>query len=137
MVRSEVIRRRLKQLDKYLQILQSMQSYSWKEFRGDTEHYGATERFLHLATKAINDMVSHVVAEEQWGTVDQYSDLSRLFASEGYIDDAQRDQWIRMIGFRNVLVHDYRDVDRKIVYDVLQENLDDLDQLKRLFARFL
>jgi uncharacterized protein YutE (UPF0331/DUF86 family) len=112
MVRPEVIRRRLKQLDKYLQILQSMQSYSWKEFRGDTEHYGATERFLHLATKAINDMVSHVVAEEQWGTVDQYSDLSRLFASEGYIDDAQRDQWIRMIGFRNVLVHDY--VDREI-----------------------
>jgi uncharacterized protein YutE (UPF0331/DUF86 family) len=128
---------RLKQLDKYLQILQSMQSYSGKEFRGEPEHYGATERFLHLATKAINDMVSHVIAEEQWGSVDQYSDLSRLFGSEGYIDDAQRDQWIRMIGFRNVLVHDYLDVDREIVYTVPQEDLDDLDQLKRLFAKFL
>ncbi len=114
-----------------------MQSYSWKEFRGDTEHYGATERSLHLATKAINDMVSHVIAEEQWRSVDQYSDLSRLFGSEGYIDDAQRDQWIRMIGFRNVLVHDYLDVDREIVYTVPQEDLDDLDQLKRLFAKFL
>lgn len=137
MVRPEVIRRRLRQMDEYLQILRSMQSYSWEEFRDDPEHYGATERFLHLAIEAINDMASHVVAEEQWGTVDQYSDLPRLFANEGWIDDSQRSQWTRMIGFRNVLVHDYLDVDRKIVYDVLQENLDDLDQLKRLFARFL
>jgi uncharacterized protein YutE (UPF0331/DUF86 family) len=42
-----------------------------------------------------------------------------------------------MIGFRNVLVHDYLDVDREIVYTVPQEDLDDLDQLKRLFAKFL
>jgi len=137
MVRPEVIRRRLRQMDEYLQILRSMQSYSWEEFRDDPEHYGATERFLHLATESINDMASHVAAEEQWGTVDQYSDLPRLFASEGYIDDAQRDQWIRMIGFRNVLVHDYLDIDREIVYTVLQEDLSDLNQLKRLFAQFL
>jgi uncharacterized protein YutE (UPF0331/DUF86 family) len=137
MVRPEVIRKRLQQLDEYLQILRSMQSYSWPEFRDDPEHYGATERFLHLAIESINDMASHVVAEEQWGTVDQYSDLPRLFANEGWIDDGQRDQWVRMIGFRNVLVHDYLDVDREIVYSVLQEDLDDLDQLKRLFAKFL
>jgi len=137
MVRPAVIHKRLKQLDKYLQILQSMQSYSWPAFRDDPEHYGATERFLHLAIEAINDMASHVIAEKQWGMVDQYSDLPRLFASEGYIDDAQRDQWIRMIGFRNVPVHDYLDIDREIVYTVLQEDLSDLNQLKRLFAQFL
>jgi len=137
MVRPEVIRRRLRQMDEYLQILRSMQSYSWEAFRDDPEHYGATERFLHLAIEAINDMASHVIAEKQWGMVDQYSDLPRLFASEGYIDDAQRDQWIRMIGFRNVLVHDYLDIDREIVYTVLQEDLSDLNQLKRLFAQFL
>jgi len=42
-----------------------------------------------------------------------------------------------MIGFRNVLVHDYLDIDREIVYTVLQEDLSDLNQLKRLFAQFL
>lgn len=42
-----------------------------------------------------------------------------------------------MIGFRNVLGHDYLDIDRNIVYDVLQHNLEDLEALKRAFARFL
>ena len=42
-----------------------------------------------------------------------------------------------MIGFRNTLVHEYIDIDRKIVYDVLQNNIRDLEDLKRAFAQFL
>jgi len=42
-----------------------------------------------------------------------------------------------MIGFRNILIHEYLEIDREIVYRVLQENLDDLDELKRIFVRFL
>jgi uncharacterized protein YutE (UPF0331/DUF86 family) len=42
-----------------------------------------------------------------------------------------------MIGFRNTLVHEYIDIDRKIVYDVPQNNIKDLEELKRAFAQFL
>jgi uncharacterized protein YutE (UPF0331/DUF86 family) len=46
-------------------------------------------------------------------------------------------KWIRMIGFRNALVHGYMDVDRTIVYEVLQNGLGDIEELKRVFARYL
>ncbi|MBM3180602.1 MAG: DUF86 domain-containing protein [Chloroflexi bacterium] len=36
-----------------------------------------------------------------------------------------------------MLVHDYLEVDHKIVYDVLQNKLTDLEELKRAFASFL
>lgn len=42
-----------------------------------------------------------------------------------------------MIGFRNVLVHGYVDIDRAVVYDVLQHRLGDLEALRRVFAQFL
>ena len=42
-----------------------------------------------------------------------------------------------MIGFRNVLVHEYLDIDRGIVYDVLQNRLGDIEGLRRVFAQFL
>jgi predicted regulator of amino acid metabolism with ACT domain len=32
---------------------------------------------------------------------------------------------------------EYIDIDRKIVYDVLQNNIEDLEELKRIFAQFL
>lgn len=42
-----------------------------------------------------------------------------------------------MIGLRNILVHDYLEVDRQIVYDVIQHELDDLRALQRVFVRVL
>lgn len=42
-----------------------------------------------------------------------------------------------MIGFRNILVHNYLDVDRDIVFDILQNDLDDLRALRDVFAHFL
>jgi uncharacterized protein YutE (UPF0331/DUF86 family) len=38
---------------------------------------------------------------------------------------------------RNTLVHGYMDVDRTIVYEVLQNGLGDIAELKRVFARHL
>ena len=38
---------------------------------------------------------------------------------------------------RNTLVHDYTEIDRGIVFEVLHNRLSDLEELKRLFASFL
>ena len=42
-----------------------------------------------------------------------------------------------MIGFRNILVHEYLDVDRGVVYEVLQHQLGDLRALKQALSQFL
>ena len=40
-------------------------------------------------------------------------------------------------GFRNVLVHEYEQVDKGIVYDYLQNNIDQFREYKRQVLRFL
>jgi uncharacterized protein YutE (UPF0331/DUF86 family) len=137
MIRVEVIRKRLNKLDEYLSILRGIQRYNWKEFLSDPEHYGSAERFLQLAIEAVNDIGSHVIAALSLGTVNWYSDIPTILEEKGYIGPELREKWIRMIGFRNALVHDYLEIDRRIVYEVLQSGLDDLEGLREVFARFL
>ncbi len=137
MVRSEVIRKRLGKLDEYLTVLHHLQRYSLPEFVEDPEHYGSAERFLQLAIEAITDMGNHVVAELGLGVVNWYSDIPTILADNGYVDVQLKEKWLRMIGFRNVLVHDYADIDRTIVHEVLQHHLEDLESLRRVFAQFL
>jgi len=136
-VKSEVIRRRLNKLDEYLHILQKMKSYSFEEFRSEPEIYGSCERFLQLAIEATLDVGNHLIADLNLGAVNWYRDIPILMESNGYINTQLKERWIRMIGFRNTLVHDYLEIDRKIVYEVLQNNLDDIVTLKKIFARFL
>ena len=137
MVRVEVIRKRLSKLDEYLAILAGLRGYTFEEFVADPEHYGSAERFLQLAIEALTDLGNHVIADLQLGTVDWYSDIPRLLNEAGYIDLETRENWIRMIGFRNVLVHDYLEVDRKLVYEVMQERLGDFEVLRGVFAALL
>jgi uncharacterized protein YutE (UPF0331/DUF86 family) len=137
MVRSEVIRKRINKLDEYLEVLKNLQRYSYDEFISDPERYGSAERFLHLAIEAITDMGNHIIADDALGIVNWYSDIPDIFAGKGYIDDDLKEKWIQMIGFRNVLVHEYIEIDRKLVYDVLKNKSADLKQLKEVFIRFL
>lgn len=137
MVRPEIIRKRLNKLDENLVILKNSQGYSFEEFISNPEHYGSVERFLHLAIESVTDIGNHLVAELNLGTVEWYSDIPKLLADKEYLSQELADKWIRMIGFRNTLVHEYVDIDRAIVYDVLQNNLSDLEQLKKVFAQFL
>jgi len=137
MVRPEVIRRRLKRFGEYLAILERFQRYDLEAFLSDPERYGSAGRFLQLAIEASLDMGSHVIADENLGAVEQSRDIPRRFREHGRISEDLEQRWIRMIGFRNILVHEYADVDRNIVHDVVQNRLADLNELEQVFAGFL
>jgi len=136
-LKPEVIRRRLQKLDEYLAILKKLRSYPLEEFLADPERYGSAERFLQLAIEALMDMGSHVIAELELGTIEAYSDIPKILAQKGYISPELADRWVRMIGMRNILVHEYLDIDRELVYRALNDHLKDLNALKQSFARFL
>ncbi len=132
MVRVEVIRKRLNKLDEYLSILKNMKKWNYKEFISDPEKYGSVERFLQLSIEAINDVGNHIIADLELGIIDWYSDIPKLLNQKGYINDELKNVWIRMIGFRNTL-----EIDRKIVFDTLQNNLNDFKQIEKALACFL
>lgn len=137
MVRTEVIRKRLNKLDEYLVILNGLRRYSFAEFAENPEHYGSAERFLQLAIESITDLGNHVIADLALGAVNWHSDIPKLLAQAGYLNTELQATWMRMIGFRNILVHDYLDIDQHIVYEVLQNHLQDLEAIRAIFIQFL
>ena len=98
---------------------------------------GLAERYLQLAIEVTIDLGNHIIAELNLGYPEVSHDIPEIFATKGYIDANLRETWKKMIGFRNLLVHDYADIDRAIVYDVLQNRLSDLERLREVFAQFL
>ena len=101
------------------------------EFVADPERYGSAERFLQLAIEALLDMGNYVIADLDLGTVRWYRDIPTILAERGRLSPELRDRWIRMIGFQNILVHEY------IVYEVPQHGLGDRERLRDFFASFL
>jgi uncharacterized protein YutE (UPF0331/DUF86 family) len=132
-----VVRRRLERLGEHLTVLERYRHYALDEFLAEPERYGSAERFLQLAIEATLDMGSHIIADEAMGSVEQSRDIPRRFREHGRITEDLERRWIRMIGFRNILVHEYLEVDRAVVHDVVCNRLRDLAEIRRLFAEFL
>lgn len=137
MVKRQIIHKRLQKLDEYLAILRQAQMYSYEEFIASPERYGSVERFLQLALEVLIDLGNHVIADDALGEVGYQRDIPALLAEHGYISPELREKWFQMIGFRNILVHDYAEIDHQIVFNVLQNQLPDFLALRRVFAQFL
>lgn len=137
MVDSNVLKARLSKLDEYVGILEGLQHYSLAEFLDNPERYGSTERFLQLSIECVNDVGNHVVADEALGAVEWKKDIPARLLDHGYIEQNLHDEWVKMIGFRNALVHDYADVDREIVFRVLQTKLPVFDAIRKSMCEWL
>lgn len=64
-------------------------------------------------------VANHVCASEGWGVVDTNADTVRLLGSHGVVETSVADAAAAAVGFRNVLVHQYIDVDDQRVIAML------------------
>ena len=137
MIKPEALLPRFQKLDEYLSILRRAQRYTREEFLNEPEHYGSAERFLQLAIEALNDIGNHIIADEGYGTVEWYSDIPKRLADHSVINRELEENCVRIIGFRNVLVHEYVELDRELVYEFLEGHLEELDAIKGALTQVL
>ncbi len=71
------------------------------------------------------DLAHHIAASEAWRAPDTNADAVRLLGAHGVVQPDIAASVARAVGFRNVLVHQYAEVDDSIVIEALTQ-LDDL-----------
>ena len=67
------------------------------------------------AIEACVDIAQHVCAAEGWGPPRDNGDAVALLGRHGVLDPDLADRMRRAVGFRNVLVHEYVEVDDSVV----------------------
>ena len=108
------------------------------DFATDFTHQDAAVLNVLRACELAIDMAHMVVAHERWGLPESAREAVALLHTHGAIDAALADALRRMVGFRNVAVHDYEALDMGIVAAVIDRELDVLSQLAgRLVQRHL
>jgi len=84
------------------------------------------EHTLQLAIQAALDVASHIVSDDRLGEPKTNRQLFELLWRHGWIDEELNEVLRQVVGFRNILVHGYSDVDLEIVRKIVETDLDDL-----------
>ncbi|MFQ5512484.1 MAG: DUF86 domain-containing protein [Candidatus Krumholzibacteriia bacterium] len=90
---------------------------------------------LQRACESAIDLAMHVVASERLGVPQESREAFSLLEKAGRIDLATADAMRRMVGFRNIAVHEYQALSRPILISILENNLEDFGTLVKALLR--
>ncbi|MFO8034355.1 MAG: DUF86 domain-containing protein [Candidatus Bipolaricaulota bacterium] len=137
MIKRDIVAKRLEVMAARVAHLRSLQARSAEEFRQESEVRYAAERLLQTAIQSMLDVGAHVLAalgDTEW---DEYRQIPTRLSAHGIIDDSTVSTLQEMSAMRNILVHQYVEVDPLKVHDVLQTRLDDFDRFAEAVVRFM
>ncbi len=124
MVEKKVVISKLKELNNYLKQLRKHEGTSKKEFEDDLDKLWSVERGLQLCIQIVLDIGTYILSEEGV-VIDNYSDIFKELVKLDVIPEDFAKDIRGMAGFRNILVHEYADVDIDIIVKTLNNSLND------------
>ena len=120
MLRPEFVRRKLQLIAEDLERLARFRDETLASLTSDDIKLAAVERMLERIVMRAIDVNEHFLSELGSGTGKStrltYRDTFLMLAELGAYPSDFAEEIARSAGLRNILVHDYNDVDRAIVY---------------------
>lgn len=95
-------------------------------FERDVTRQDAAVLNVQRACEAALDMGHYLIRRERLGLPQGARDVFTLLARGGWVEQDVEDSLRRMVGFRNIAVHEYQKLLLPIVVAVITEDLDDL-----------
>ncbi|MDI6891768.1 MAG: DUF86 domain-containing protein [Actinomycetota bacterium] len=115
--------------------LKPVSAVSLKEFLEDTVSQDITERNLQIAIQVCLDIGTHIISSLGLERPKDYKDVFSILGKEGIIPSQFASKIAPMAGFRNILVHDYIEIDLNKVYSHLQK-LEDFNRFAQYISEF-
>jgi len=74
---------------------------------------------------------SHIIADDNLGVANSIKEVFDILEKENIINSSLSTNLTNMAGFRNILIHEYEELDMNIVKNILENNLSDFDEFCR------
>lgn len=111
------------------------QQCSQEQFISDKEKFAIAEHYLRRALEAVFDIGGHIISRFPYSPGKRPKSIKEIaieLGKRGVVDSKfAEDKLIEMAGYRNRLVHFYEEITSKELYQIITEDLDDLETFAR------
>jgi len=109
-----------------------------EDFLRDYKNPASAETFLRHSLEAIFDIGRHILAKT--GNVRltyEYKDIARGMGENGIISKPLMHKMMEMAGYRNRIVHFYHEITDEELYEIIQDDLVDIERFLKEIGRFI
>jgi uncharacterized protein YutE (UPF0331/DUF86 family) len=133
----DVVERRLAKILEEVEFLRSIRKQQLKEFLDDGKSLRSTAKAIETIVQSIIDISSHIVAQNHWGVTDTYRNTIAVLATHKVISSELSSNLQQVVAMRNILVHQYLDVDFHIVWNSIDSLIVDASDFIKTIQRYL
>ena len=136
MVDRDVVTAKLSVIDRCLARIAEVQGPRRRELEPlDVEDITALN--LQRAVQAAIDLAAHVLVSEGHGVPSETAEVFALLEVQGIVEPELAERLRRMVGFRNIAIHEYQKLNPAIVQAIVERHLGDLRALgSQVIQRF-
>jgi uncharacterized protein YutE (UPF0331/DUF86 family) len=137
MVDKELIYKHIENMEAALSNLRKHGKVTPRDLQRDMDLLWIVERGLESIIQNLLDISAHLLSSRFKNQWEDYSELIERMGIHGILPEDFASQIKGMAGFRNVLVHDYMEVDLSIVSDVINNRLEDFEGFIKYVVDYL
>ena len=90
---------------------------------------------LQIAIQNCIDLASHIISDEGLGVAGSTSEIFYILQDNHYIDSQVTEKIISAVGFRNLIAHEYGNLDLKKVYEILHKDINDIESFMKTILK--
>lgn len=82
---------------------------------------------LERVIQSCVDIANHIISKQKLGTPSSMKESFKIIAKHEIIDSELSLKLMKMVGFRNIAVHSYDELDQEILLLILEKHLNDFE----------
>ncbi|MCK4985604.1 MAG: DUF86 domain-containing protein [Desulfobacterales bacterium] len=128
MVDSDLILAKAGSVKRHLRRVIEKRNTGLQTFLEDIDRQESVLFNLQMAVQNCIDIAAHIIGEEGFGVPGSTSEMFYLLEENGYLDRNITEKMIKAVGLRNLIVHEYSKIDLAKVFEIAQNDIEDLNE---------
>lgn len=120
-----------------LEKLEILRSKSYEDFISDFRNIDSALHRLQTCIQALLDIGGYIIASLGLKTPGFNAEIIEILRDSGYIDPQKAEAYIKMVQFRNRVVHLYNSIDVDLLHQILVNEIEDIKSLFKILIEII
>src|SRR3989304_845564 len=137
LVDKALLLRKISELETYQKQIREFSDITLQNYKEDWKTQRVVERTLQMMIETCADIANHIISDAGMRVPTGYSDTFKVLFENNFIDRELFPIMEKMAKFRNIIIHQYEEVDAEIVIAILKKHLPDFERYKEAVLAYL
>jgi uncharacterized protein YutE (UPF0331/DUF86 family) len=135
LIDKDVILNKANKVDHHLSRIKEKRVISLEGFLADLDWQESILFNLQMAVQNCIDIAAHIISEEELGIAGSTNEMFYMLQENGYLSPELTENMVAAVGFRNLVVHEYGNIELRQVYQIAHQDIDDMESFLKAIIK--